>query len=139
MNYRKCMAIGCGNFFKASFEHDYCLDCRQKYLGIENPEVIQMAPEMVQALGLIERNGEDQKHNHYFRDVSHLTKVDPYRIIELYNVTNPCLQHILKKALCAGNRGHKDMIRDLEDIRDTIERALEMYDEDMPGETHAAA
>lgn len=70
------------------------------------------------------------KHSHYFRDVSHLKKIDAYRIIDLFNVTDPCMQHILKKALCAGKRGHKDLQRDIQDIFDTTKRRIEMDEED---------
>jgi hypothetical protein len=47
-------------------------------------------------------------------------------VLELFNVTNPCLQHIVKKALCAGMRGAKDFKQDLAEIRDTAERGIEM-------------
>lgn len=70
------------------------------------------------------------KHSHYFKSVEGLTHIDVYRVLRLYAVTDPSLQHIAKKSLCAGLRGHKDFRRDLEDIRDTAVRALEMLDED---------
>lgn len=70
------------------------------------------------------------KHGHYFRDVSHLDKIDVYRVIDLWEVNDPCMQHILKKVLCPGKRGHKDLRRDIEDIYDTIKRRIEMDEED---------
>lgn len=70
-----------------------------------------------------------RKHNHYFKPCP-FTEVDVYRVLKLYKVHDPCLQHIAKKALCAGERGHKDMRRDLQDIRDTAQRALDMLDEE---------
>lgn len=132
MILRKCMAIGCSKVLTGLLEHDFCYECSSKYLGIDNAEVTHMEPDEIQAMGLHDRleTETEHKHNHYYRDVTHLKKIDPYRVAELFGVTNSCLQHILKKAMCAGNRGHKDTIRDLEDIRDTINRALEMYDED---------
>lgn len=69
-------------------------------------------------------------HRHYYKDVSNLTKIDIYRIIELYEVTDPCLQHALKKLLVAGNRGHKDFKTDIANIIDTLKRKLEMMEED---------
>lgn len=65
-------------------------------------------------------------HNHYFKDVSKLESIDVYQILKLFEVTDPCLQHIVKKALCAGQRGHKDFQHDLQDIFDTAKRALEI-------------
>lgn len=69
-------------------------------------------------------------HGHYYKDVSHLQQIDVYRILELYEVTDPCLQHIVKKALCAGKRGAKDKQKDIKEISDTALRALQMAEED---------
>lgn len=67
-----------------------------------------------------------RQHNHYFKDVSNLNEIDVYMVLKLFNVTDPCLQHIAKKALCAGQRGHKNFNRDLKDILDTAKRAVEI-------------
>lgn len=67
------------------------------------------------------------KHSHYFKDVSDVAQIDVYDVLLRFGVTDPCLQHIVKKALCAGNRGHKDFERDLQDIHDTAKRALEIH------------
>ena len=69
---------------------------------------------------------EVRQHNHYFKDVSNLNEIDVYMVLKLFNVTDPCLQHIAKKALCAGQRGHKNFNRDLKDILDTAKRAVEI-------------
>jgi predicted glycoside hydrolase/deacetylase ChbG (UPF0249 family) len=72
----------------------------------------------------------DKQHNHYFKDVRGLTHIDVYRIIELFNVVDPCLQHALKKLLVAGGRGHKDIGRDVQDVIDSLTRWQEMRHED---------
>lgn len=72
---------------------------------------------------------QEEKHNHYKKDVSHLDVIDPYRISDLYDL-HPCADHIMKKSLCAGNRGHKDALRDIQDIIDTAERWKQMVEED---------
>lgn len=69
------------------------------------------------------------KHSHYYKDVSHLEKMDIYRFCELFNVTGP-LEHALKKIACAGQRGTKDQIKDLNEAIDSISRKLEMLEED---------
>ena len=70
-------------------------------------------------------------HEHYFRDVpSGVTKIDVYRFLEMFSVTCPVAQHVIKKALAAGQRGHKNTVRDWSDIRDSAERKLQMIDED---------
>lgn len=70
---------------------------------------------------------DEPKHSHYFKDVSGLNEIDVYQVLRLFNVTDPCLQHIVKKALCAGQRGHKDLKTDLLNIRDTAVRAIEIH------------
>ena len=67
-----------------------------------------------------------RQHKHYFKDVSSLNEIDVYMVLKMFNVTDPCLQHIAKKALCAGQRGHKDFKKDLQDILDTAKRAVEI-------------
>lgn len=67
-----------------------------------------------------------RKHRHYFKDVSNIAEIDVYTVLKLFDVTDPCLQHIIKKALCAGKRGHKDMMEDLQNIVDTAIRAVEL-------------
>ena len=67
-----------------------------------------------------------RKHRHYFKDVSNIAEIDVYAVLKLFDVTDPCLQHIIKKALCAGKRGHKDMMEDLQNIVDTAIRAVEL-------------
>lgn len=72
----------------------------------------------------------DDKHSHYKRDVSKLDYIDVYRIIDLYQLNDPCFQHALKKILVPGERGHKDLKKDIQDIIDTMQRKLEMMRED---------
>lgn len=50
--------------------------------------------------------------------------VDVYRVLDAFNVTNPMLQHLAKKALNAGQRGHKNMLEDLNDIKTAINAAI---------------
>lgn len=69
---------------------------------------------------------ENSKHSHYFKDVSELTSIDVYKVLQLFEVNDPCLQHIVKKALCAGQRGHKDFKKDIQDILDTAKRCVEI-------------
>jgi len=66
------------------------------------------------------------KHNHYFKKVTHLNAVDVYRVLSLYGVTDPCLQHAIKKLLCAGDRGAKDIEQDVQEAIDTLERYQDM-------------
>ena len=69
-------------------------------------------------------------HDHYFKDVSSLKHIDVYRVLDLFNVVNPCIQHAIKKLLCAGARGVKDERRDVEEAVSSLVRYLEMQTED---------
>lgn len=66
------------------------------------------------------------KYNCYYKNVRHLDGIDVYRVLELFNVTDPCLQHAIKKLLCAGKRGAKDEERDVEEAIDTLGRYQDM-------------
>jgi len=73
-----------------------------------------------------------RKHNHYFKPVAHLTEVDVYRTCDLYKVDDPsgATQHAIKKLLLPGGRGVKDRMKDLQEARDTLDRKIEMMQED---------
>ena len=70
-----------------------------------------------------------ENHNHYFKPCPYDT-LDVYRVINIFGVTDPCIQHALKKLLCSGVRGHKDQSKDIQDVIDTLERWKQMRDED---------
>jgi len=42
------------------------------------------------------------KHPHYHKDVRHLETIDVYRVLALFNVTDPCIQHAVKKLRSLG-------------------------------------
>ena len=75
-------------------------------------------------------SNQDIKYPHYFKSVSHLETVDVYRVLSLFKVTEPCIQHAIKKLLCAGDRGDKSDIKDITEARDSLNRHLEMLNED---------
>jgi len=52
--------------------------------------------------------------------------VDVYDVLQAWGVSNPALQHLIKKALQCGQRGHKDNAQDLQDIIDSAIRAREL-------------
>lgn len=52
--------------------------------------------------------------------------VDVYDVLEAWSTTNPALQHLIKKALQPGKRGHKSLVEDLKDIIASAQRALEI-------------
>lgn len=129
-----------GGFIWTDSDMEYC-DNRIKYFNesprkeITLPELRAMAnqdqdePFLTPECTLNDQCAETEQvgqHKHYFKDVSGLNEIDVYMVLKLFNVTDPCLQHIAKKALCAGQRGHKDFKKDLQDILDTAKRAVEI-------------
>ncbi len=55
--------------------------------------------------------------------------VDVYDVISAWDVRNAGLQHLIKKALQPGNRGHKDLVTDLGDIVASAKRAIEIEED----------
>ena len=51
------------------------------------------------------------EYKHYQKSVEHLKWIDVYRVLDLFGVVNPCVQHAIKKLLCAGQRGAKDELK----------------------------
>lgn len=73
---------------------------------------------------------EPRKHSHYFKDVTHLTHIDVYRVLELFGVTDQAIGHAVKKLLVAGARGVKDTDKDVQEAIDTLTRRQEIQAED---------
>ena len=72
---------------------------------------------------------KESKHQHYFKDVSNLYHIDVYAVLRLFEVTDPCIQHAVKKLLCTGKRGHKDFQKDIQDSIDSLVRCQELHNE----------
>ena len=73
--------------------------------------------------------GSERKHSHYFKDVRHLDYLDVYQVCKLFPVDDDsgAITHARKKLLVAGGRGAgKDMIKDITEARDTLNRYLQI-------------
>ena len=73
----------------------------------------------------------------YNRNIKGVT-VDVYDVLKAFDVTCPALQHLIKKALCAGLRGHKNRHQDLQDIVDSALRAQCLDKDDAVQRQHEA-
>ena len=74
-------------------------------------------------------DGSERKHSHYFKDVRHLDYIDVYELNKLFPIDDntDCILHARKKLLvCGGRGGSKDMITDITDARDTLNRYLQI-------------
>lgn len=69
-------------------------------------------------------------YDHYFKDVSRLERIDVYRVLALFGVTDPCIQHAVKKLLVAGGRGEKNKPQDIEEAIASLQRWQAMRTED---------
>lgn len=49
---------------------------------------------------------------------------DVYQVLDAYKITNPGIQHALKKLLCAGLRNKGSMVQDLKEAVDALVSAL---------------
>lgn len=75
---------------------------------------------------------DQRKHSHYHKDIRHLDTLDIYRVCDLFIHNDPsgAMAHAAKKILVAGGRGAKDTRKDIQEAIDTLQRKLEMLEED---------
>ena len=71
--------------------------------------------------------GED-KPNPYTRSVHDYDTIDVYDVLNLYEVHDPAVAHAVKKLLCAGKRGSKDYLTDLQEAQSSLSRAIQDAD-----------
>lgn len=86
-------------------------------IPVPAPESVRNAPENA------------KKYNHYFVRVP-WSHIDIYRLLELFRVTDNAIGHAVKKLLVPGLRGTKPTKQDIIEARDTLNRRIEMWDED---------
>jgi hypothetical protein len=75
------------------------------------------------------------KFSHYYKKIPEgLEYIDVYRVLDIFGISNPCIQHAVKKLLVAGVRGTKDEQKDVEEAIASLERFLEMRSEEKSAE-----
>lgn len=83
----------------------------------------------LEMLGKVSHLISDKRHrittSKYTKTI-HGVPVDVCDVLQAWGVSNPALQHLIKKALQCGQRGHKDNAQDLQDIIDSAIRAKEL-------------
>ena len=74
----------------------------------------------------------ERKHSHYFKACG-FAEVDVYRVLTMFLITDPCIQHAIKKLLVAGGRGAgKDITTDISEAIDSLIRWQDMRREEAP-------
>lgn len=72
-----------------------------------------------------------KEYSHYYKKVPEgVEYIDVYRVLEMFDVTNPSIAHAVKKLLVAGGRGHKDLGKDVKEAIVSLNRWIEMREED---------
>lgn len=89
------------------------------------PSHVAMGEELV----AMSESEKKKKHSHYFKKCGY-DYVDVYRVLKMFDVTDPCISHACKKLLVSGGRGFKDINHDIQDVIDTLVRWQEMQKED---------
>lgn len=69
--------------------------------------------------------------NKYQRNIKGVT-VDVYDVLMAWGVTNPALQHAIKKLLQPGQRGAKGVVQDLTESIQALGRAIELENSAQP-------
>lgn len=102
-----------------------------KRLEIERDKEPQFGKNEDGSMKLIKSNFSASS-NKYEREITdrqgNSATVDVYDVLKAFDVTCPATQHALKKLLCSGLRGHKDLQTDLLEAKESITRAIELND-----------
>lgn len=61
-------------------------------------------------------------------------EIDVYRVLDAYPTEDSAMDHLIKKALNAGNRGHKDKITDYKNIEESARKARILLEQKMTHE-----
>ena len=93
---------------------------------LDNPEIDECFVPFVSVEDAQEYNAKPSITPSKYTKQIHGVSVDVYDVLMAWGVTNPALQHLIKKALQCGQRGHKDNQQDLQDIIDSAIRAKEL-------------
>lgn len=70
-----------------------------------------------------------KKKNKYLVEIKPGVLVDVYNVLKAWRVECPALQHLIKKALQPGRRGHKTLMQDMDDIVASAKRARKLAKE----------
>ena len=64
--------------------------------------------------------------NKYSKEIAEGVHVDVYDVLKAFDVKCPAMQHAIKKMLCSGQRGVKDVEQDKREAIASIERSIQL-------------
>lgn len=118
MNAVKYIRIGCDGF----------------YLSAEgaSPLKRKLTYDQVMSLKKVENCNEPKKDgNKYHREIIGFcgtkVEVDIYRVLDAYKTGSASIDHAAKKVLCAGVRGHKNFITDIDNAIESLQEAKALH------------
>ena len=79
--------------------------------------------------GDLQQEEDSREFNHYYINVKDYEYIDIYRVTDSYGATS-AEHHAVKKVLCGGKRGVKSRIKDLNEAIASLQRQIEMLQED---------
>lgn len=109
-----------------------CLTSQEPCGSCDSPKWTNWKPEVKpNSWERVEKTTLAEQYPHYHKKIPDGVKtVDVYRVLDLFGVTDPCLQHAIKKLLVAGGRGAKDIEKDVAEAGVSLRRWQEMREEE---------
>ncbi len=77
------------------------------------------------AVSIVRKVGERDPENKYMREILPGIWIDVYHLLDAFKTDSAAVDHAVKKCVAPGQRGVKDRIQDLEEARDSLNRAIE--------------
>ena len=96
------------------------------FVGVEDERQVLGELEMLAKVSHLISDKRHRITTSKYTKTIHGVPVDVYDVLQAWGVINPALQHLIKKSLQCGQRGHKDNAQDLQDIIDSAIRAKEL-------------
>lgn len=118
---KTCTECGHATAAKVSDDEPVCPGC----VALSYDEDSDAGSALSRALDEQQR-GSAQARSKYHREIKPGVWVDVYDVLRAWGVKNPALQHLIKKALAPGERGHKTLEQDMNDIVASAKRAKEL-------------
>ncbi len=105
-------------------------DCWSKLSGkpftkVQEKRPVEPAASKGDAVSKACKAGERDPENKYMREVLPGIWVDVYHLLDAFKTDSAAVDHAVKKCVAPGQRGVKDRIQDLEEARDSLNRAIE--------------